>query len=511
MSVIDSLLVNLGFSIETKELNKFQHSVSGVRKSMIEFGVAAGAVGALIFENVRRFGETAEELELGARRAGVTTRAYQELADAASLVGVNQEQITQGLQQFSFVVGQALIGRGAGLQAFAMLDIHLRNANGRLKSTTTLVSEVGNALRKLPEAQRISFAQQLGFTRDSVAFLTLGGKRIKELREEVEKTGAVIDKAGIEKGVEFSEALKKLSLQFRGVKQGIQEALIPEVLSLVQSLQKYISANRKLIQQRLTTFFRGLSLTVKFVGEALLKLLSIAKLLAIPFGGLANVITALVAAFAVSKFLKVASGLFKIVLAVRALAVALFTLDIAALPIEVIIGLIIALAVAIGFVIRDIVRFSEGKSSVLGRMVKRFEIVKEIVNDVKMTFDALSNSIKLVGKELGRAGKFISKATPSGLKSSLSNEAKRLNVSGLAQGSFAKAFSTPFDLLKAPFSLGASAFRETEKLIGGSTTQHVTVNVNGAGDPQATAHAVKSVLEESARTTQRNRTNPVRG
>jgi hypothetical protein len=546
MAILDSLLVNLGFVVETKELNKFQKSVNGVRKDLIEFGLAAVAVGTTIFEGAKKFAEGAESLELSASRAGVTTKAYQELAESARLSGISQSSFTQALQQFNFNIGQASIGAGAGVRAFSFLGISIRNASGDIKSTQELLTEVSEGLQKLAPARRISIAQQLGFTSESVRFLLLGSERIKELREQVEQTGAVINEKGVKAGVEFSESIKLLGLRLRGIKLEIQETFLEPVNEAVEGLTKWIKTNDKIIKQNLKRFFKDLGAALHVVLIVFKDFFKIASALSAPIGGLLTVLESFLAfiigkkvaevilgvsetfmklgtsikaaAIALAEF-DIAAAIGTITEAVAGLSAAVLTLDATLLPFEIGFAVAAAAAAGLALIVQDLIVFFQGGKSVIGDLANKFPILADALSGVKTAFKGVEMAAKFAWKAIKFLFDLLSTNPIDSFKKGIKSLEKTKFVQGIEQR-FSKSGSQSVgvlssDNIQSSFSppgistSGTSGSVTTNNSPTSNTS--VTINVTDSPDSQRTANTIEKHLNNIARQAQRNLQNPVVG
>lgn len=526
MAVIESLLVKLGFTADTTGVQKFSKSLSSVRNQMLAVGAAATAMGVLIFKSAHQFAEASEHLSLNAERAAVTTDAYQELAGAATLAGSSSEGFSSSLQSFASNIGQATIGAGSAIQAFAMMGISINDVNGHVRSTTDLLAEVSDKLQGFSKARQISLAQQLGFSSENIKFLLLGSEKIKELRHEIRETGSVLSKESIAKGEKFNEQLKIMGFVIKGVKDKIQEALIPTVLELSESFSEWFKNNQKIIQQDLSLILNGIAKGLGLVLSVSAKLFKVLSVLAIPIGGVTNLIGLFITAFAVSKLktavvwivntTKAIFALGRVILAfnfagafgaiitgIRAVAAAIFTLNLSLLPIEAIIALFAALGVAIFLIIQDIKVFAEGGDSVLGKLVARFTIVKKVIDAVVESIKFLSRVTSSVKTGLEDAGSIL---FPSPSAAFAKIKSLSANVTNKLFGSSPEPSASNGGVINNNDNNVSTVNNQASSQ---SSQITATINVNGADDPQTIAQKITEHLNNAARQSQRDLSNPV--
>jgi len=541
VAVLESLLINLGFVVETKEINNFSNHLSKMSKHMLEVGAAASAMGFLIYESAKKFGESSEELAISSERAGLATREFQELSGAASLAGISAESFTGSLQTFNNNIGQASLGMGSAIRVFAIMGINLQDTNLKMRSTSDLLSEVSDKLRTYSKPRQIAFAQQLGFSGESLRLLLLGSKRIKELRKQVEETGAVRSNLSIENGEKFIEQLKIIKLRVKGVKDSIQESLLPTVLKLSKSFEKWFEANKKVIEKDISLVLNGTSKSLGILFYWIGKVTTALEYLAKPLGGLPNLIAAVIGAFAIKKLsnislalLGIAKHMFlvgksilafdfvaafgKILASIKATTIAFLTLDLAAIPIEAIIGLVLALGAALIFVL--------GKGSFSKGLIVAFDLIKKSVNGVVSVVHGLISDLKTL-KDL-----FTYTTNTIGVVTGIEKETKEEKIKRLASGANLASRVSDFNkgseniiFSRRPFKLSTSFddvgsmsnknnistnnISNKSSSADNKTIVNATINVSGAQNPQALAKTITDHINNMARQAERNIKNPV--
>jgi phage-related protein len=134
----------------------------GAAAGVAALGTAAiGAVAGLTSAS-KSAGEYAENVELAASKTHLSTEAVQELQYASKITGVEFETITGSMTKLTKSMGAAQAGTGAQAEAFEQLGVATVDANGDLRDSTAVYSDVITALGEVSNpAERDVLAMQL--------------------------------------------------------------------------------------------------------------------------------------------------------------------------------------------------------------------------------------------------------------------------------------------------------------------------------------------------------------
>lgn len=200
-SVIGALRVNLGIdSAQFSEgLKKAEASSNKFARSLkVGFAAAATAAAAalgVLSIAVKSTIASANSLGDVSDRLGVNVERLQELRYAAERGGMSINNFDVALRRFVRRSAEAAKGTGAAKNAFKELGIELKDANGQLKPSETLLHEVADAMRGIQSpADKLRLAFQM-FDTDGAAMVNVlanGSQGMKDLAGEAQRLGLVL-------------------------------------------------------------------------------------------------------------------------------------------------------------------------------------------------------------------------------------------------------------------------------------------------------------------------------
>lgn len=247
----------MGLSRITKSLGGIKTAFGGVLKEAtklgkrlgIIFGAASAAIGFLVKKTADYGGAVWDT----AQKIGVTAKAWQELVYVAEQSGVEQASLSKSLQTLNKNIVAAADGNKTMATWFRRAGVSIKDANGRLKSADTVLTELSGRLEKIPDSAKktalmMALVGQSGA--DLVPMLNMGKKGIEELRKEAHKLGLVMSDEDLKAASEFNNNLARLLRTMQGITRYIGSLLIPVFDDVVISLKDWILANRELIQSK---------------------------------------------------------------------------------------------------------------------------------------------------------------------------------------------------------------------------------------------------------------------
>jgi len=201
-------------------------------------GIVAGFVA--VEEAVRRSIDTMDEFSKSAQKVGISTEEFSKLAYAAKLSDVSTEDLTTTLAKLSKNQVEAAKGTAAQAQAFSSLGIAVKNADGSLRSPTAVLGDLADLFQALPDgAGKTAIAiQLLGKSgANAIPLLNGGAASLKELGDEAERFGIVIDTLTGKAAEEFNDNITRLQAQVAGFATQLAANLLPDLLVLEQRFQ----------------------------------------------------------------------------------------------------------------------------------------------------------------------------------------------------------------------------------------------------------------------------------
>ncbi|MCP5385944.1 MAG: phage tail tape measure protein [Novosphingobium sp.] len=216
----------------------------GARMSMImaPIAIAVGEATRSGLEYASSLGEVAQQL-------GVTTDELQEFRYAASQAGIEQEQMDQALAKLTQNLGKAAAGSGPAAKAFEQLGISILDANGKVKSTGSIMPEIADALAKISDPARRAALEIAIFGKAGQKLDTLlagGAGQMNALRDAAHELGIVLSSDDIAKADDAADKLaaikQVLSAQIAGVVAQNSGAIVAAATALSEAVSSIIGA-----------------------------------------------------------------------------------------------------------------------------------------------------------------------------------------------------------------------------------------------------------------------------
>jgi hypothetical protein len=274
--VVQELIGLLGVKTDQASINKADTSLKNLT-GMVK--VAAGAFMALgavkwvrgAISQVMAVGQETGRL---AGRLGITTDLMQRLGYAAKLSGSDIEGLAAGLQKMQIQQVNAANGSADAVEKFKRFGVEIKNADGTLKDSGTLMLEMADGIGNLKSNAEKTAAVIGIFGRAAgplVGMFTKGSKGIMEMSAELSEFGALMDEETIAATREYAKQNKRLAAALLGIKVSVAKGLIPILAKGRKEFMDWYAVNGKLIRQDVVKFFEklagALSNVVEFGGK----------------------------------------------------------------------------------------------------------------------------------------------------------------------------------------------------------------------------------------------------
>ena len=223
-----------------RSFGRFESSVSKSAKRMktILATVFAGLTGAAFKSFIQDTIDAGDRIQKLSIRLGISTEALTELKHAATLSGVEFNQLTTGLQRMVRRVSEAAGGTGAAVKALDELGISAKKLN-QLKPGDQ-ISLLSEALSKVPkQADKVRLAMALLDT-GGVPFLQMmtdGAAGLKKMRDEAVKLGQSLSMDQVTAMADANDAMYRLGLVSTEVGNIMATWLAPKIKDVADALQ----------------------------------------------------------------------------------------------------------------------------------------------------------------------------------------------------------------------------------------------------------------------------------
>lgn len=291
-AVIGALRVSLGL-----DSAQFQTGLKNSQTSLQRFGVqvakfaavAGAAMGAAltgVAVGVKRTVDEMDELAKAAQQFGIPVEELSKLKHAADLSGVSLDGLGTAVGRLSRNMSDVAAGAGAeASRAFDLLGISVRNADGTLKSSTQVLTELSDRFARLPDgAQKTALAMQLmgrsGAT--MIPMLNGGAAALNEMMAEAEALGLVFDEKTGQAAERFNDNLTRLGRVKDGLFVKITAKLVPALDRLADRFVAFAKDG-----DAVDRMANGVAATLQFVAREAASLSVIVQRLQLEFAGLA--------------------------------------------------------------------------------------------------------------------------------------------------------------------------------------------------------------------------------
>lgn len=269
--IVRELFAKLGLSVDAASFAVADHMLGAVKSGLGLLVSGAVKAGEGLAEIVTKTVETAGALNDTSVALGVTTDAIQELGYAAKLNGSSVEGMSDGIRKLSINMAAAASGSEEAAQTFRKLGVQI-TANGKLREADEVFGDLAEKFKAMPDgARKVATAVAL-FGKSGAALiptLQAGRDGLAELRQEARELGIVLDKDTIAAGDDLGDTWDKLKAAADGLRYSIGGPLLSGFKELLDSMVRWIKANRELIAQRLRSVMRGIAGAIKAVGVGL--------------------------------------------------------------------------------------------------------------------------------------------------------------------------------------------------------------------------------------------------
>lgn len=375
---------------------------------------ASAAVGGSILAVGKSTADYAGDMYDMARGAGIGVEAFQKLAYAGRMSGVETEKLSASLVKFDRMVAEATGGNKTYMQTFEDLGIKIKDSAGNLRQPNEIFEDVADIFHNTEDGiGKTALAVEL-FGKsgaDLIPMLNDGKAGLKAFYAEAERLGLALSNEMIAKGDAFSDQLENIGEQVKGVKLQLGAALIPALSAATEKISKVIDKITKWVQEN-----PELAATIGNIAMTTGKWIAILGTAAIAIGSVAFIILQFRKAFrAMSDAVTIGISIFKNIKntflvvdkamkgytktqKLATVATKLFNKALKANPILTIISLIIALGAVVHSVIKNWDKiaawFKKLWDAIVGIFKAAWEAIKKVWSTVTGWFSNLWGGIK---------------------------------------------------------------------------------------------------------------------
>lgn len=231
-----------------KSLDSMQGFSAGTALAMAG---AAAAVAALaktvgeLHEMTKKAAADVDEILTESLVTGLSTKTIQELKYAENLIDVSYSTITASMTKLTQSMAAVQSGNEKTAASFAALGVAITDENGQLRDAESVFYDVIDALGKIenPTERDAAAMELLGKSAQELNPLIIqGSQALRDLSEEAERNGYVLDESQLKKLGEVDDAYQKLQLQLDATKKELSVEFAPASKAAMEAFAKLVKA-----------------------------------------------------------------------------------------------------------------------------------------------------------------------------------------------------------------------------------------------------------------------------
>ena len=250
---------------------KFLAGPANVFKKALISSVA-GSIPAmmLLAKNTAASGDQFDKLS---QKSGISAKTLSQWSHAANMSGVSTEQFGANILKLNQQMAAAAQGNKAAQLAFKRAGVSIRDSAGKMKTADQVLLEMSKTFKKMPEGIYKSDLAMAVFGKsgaDMIPLLQSGSDAIQDLMKQSDELGMTFSNDEAKASAEFCDSLDVLKKSAKGLVNTIGKQLIPVITPLLQSMAKWISANRELISAKVGEFLEEFKAALPQIKEFLI-------------------------------------------------------------------------------------------------------------------------------------------------------------------------------------------------------------------------------------------------
>ena len=249
----------LGNSMQgvTGRVKNLRLAMGGLNKTLGAFGllISGGAFIGLVkgaIDSADSFGKLSDQ-------TGIAANSLQAYVNAGKLAGIGQETIDKGLRRLAQSMREADQGVATYSDSFNALGLSVRDSEGNLKSSETVLGEIADRFADLPDGSTKAAISMEIFGRSGASLINLlnGGSASLE-----EFNYAVSDEFA-QNAEFFNDQIAVLAIRFDGFRKQLADALLPTLNNLIGVFSDLFSS-----QNDFDMLFKSIEISIKTVSAA---------------------------------------------------------------------------------------------------------------------------------------------------------------------------------------------------------------------------------------------------
>jgi len=244
MAQVTELITKFSFEGSTSPLRNYNTSLGKSVKLLGSMGAALGMAAFAVAKWASGVSQSLQPLFDLSEQTGVAVASIQELSFVAEQSGSSAQALESSLSGLGAKIGEAA---QKGSEDFSRLGISVRDANGHVKSTDTILGEVGNSFKRLglSMAEQQGFAEALGIDSSLISMLRQTSAETEKLKQRARDLGITLSPEDIKGLKEYNESISEMDAAMSGLKNLIAVAIVPELEDLAEGFSDLLAKNNE--------------------------------------------------------------------------------------------------------------------------------------------------------------------------------------------------------------------------------------------------------------------------
>ncbi|KVP84548.1 mannosyl-glycoprotein endo-beta-N-acetylglucosamidase [Burkholderia ubonensis] len=315
--VIREFLVALGFKVDEKGLKKFKEGVEDTTKGVKQLITTISGAALTVSAGIAAFASKLERLYFVAQRTGAAETSLKSLEYAARNFGVSSEQAIGTVENLARMLRNVPGSEGLLQQ----MGVQTRDANGSLRDSVDLLTDLGSQLAKLPQYEANAYGGVFGIDENLLLAMRNGDfdKFVKQYREMSKSTG--LNKAS-DDAHKFMVSLRGIGTTFENLGIRVEGAMLQKIGPQLDRFQKWMDEHGEQIANRIADIANAVLKAAEVMGPPLAWLAD--KFVELDHGtnGWSTKILLLGVALKALGVFRIAKGIWKAAAALRAMGAA---------------------------------------------------------------------------------------------------------------------------------------------------------------------------------------------
>ena len=229
-----------------------------IKANLISDAIVGGikALGSAIKDSVKALSGAitdsanwADDLNTLSKETGLSTEELQKLQYASGLIDVSVDTMTGSIAKLTKTMSTASSGTGDAYDAFKKLGIEIKNSDGTLRDRNEVFAETIDALGQIEDATNRDATAMAIFgksAQDLNPLILAGGDALKQLGDEAEAAGLILEQDSVDKLNSVSDAMYKMQTATDNAKRVLAvefaEPVAEGITKVTETIQRLVGA-----------------------------------------------------------------------------------------------------------------------------------------------------------------------------------------------------------------------------------------------------------------------------